>query len=108
MIRNATRREAAYANRKHPTVAKVINKGELSAAKQKKIDDMEENAHLVGKETAVKSRRKATAAVAAERVADLCEQFGIGAAQASPVSSTDELGAEYASVDNSQKLIIDF
>lgn len=108
MIRNARRREAGYANRKHPTVATEVNKGELSAAKQKKIDDMEKNAHLVGKESAAKSRRKATAAVAATRVADLRDQFGIDAAQVSQVSSTGELSAEYASVDNSQKLVIDF
>ncbi|WP_429251429.1 hypothetical protein [Paraburkholderia sp. GAS333] len=109
MVGNARKRVAAHANRRNLTVERVINKDALSAAKQKKIDDMEKNAHLVdSRETAVDKRRRATSAAAAERVADLRAQFGLAGEQAPQVNPGNEIGAEYSSVDDSQKLILDF
>ncbi|MFL9954388.1 hypothetical protein PQR65_13390 [Paraburkholderia nemoris] len=109
ILRNAKKRVAAYQNRKNPKVATVISKDVLSAAKQKKIDDAEKNAHLLdSNETAAEKRRKATAAVATERVGDLLDQFSIGREQAPHGNGDADADTEYASVDNTQKLILDF
>ncbi|CAN0627315.1 Integrase catalytic domain-containing protein [Burkholderia multivorans] len=110
LVRNAKDRVARFRSRKIPRVSTVINKGVVSKAKQKKIDDIEKHAHLVdNEETATEKRKKATHVAEKDRVEDIVGAFNRDRGEVSQdMEAVEDEDFEFSSVDNFQRLRLDF